>query len=380
MAPVDSVGEKVSGISYPTVNEQGALEFEVMVPGDMETPGCYYEIGEMNGDLFFTTSFGYSDQPRGLAEVLRPFPTQFSLNTTMRRTLFTTVRLETRAEGKFLPVGTSFLFRSTTAQGGTLYIVTNKHIVERWKSLYAVMHRGGSINGPSLGRYVRVDLSTVGTTWSHHDMGVDVSVMPYQPAIDVLKALNRDPFYMFWDESMLPGSYVLDNLDVVETVRFIGYPGGIYDSFTQLPIVRQGITATPLWVDYEGKQAFLIDAPVFSTTLAGSPTGTRSPERAASLPGHVGSLRPSGENGSRQSSVRGSSGSPVFISAKEWIEIDGVKTQRDGATLVGILSHFKYTKVFNGESVSEELKDLGRVFRATTIMQAIRVSAGRPDV
>ena len=41
-----------------------------------------------------------------------------------------------------------------------------------------------------------------------------------------------------------------------------------------------------------------------NTTLAGLPTGARLPERAASLPGHVRSLRPSGENGSRQSSVK----------------------------------------------------------------------------
>jgi len=41
-----------------------------------------------------------------------------------------------------------------------------------------------------------------------------------------------------------------------------------------------------------------------STTLAGWPTGTRLPESAVPLPGHVRSPHPSGENGTRQSSGR----------------------------------------------------------------------------
>ncbi|TFD74495.1 hypothetical protein E3T48_13320 [Cryobacterium fucosi] len=56
----------------------------------------------------------------------------------------------------------------------------------------------------------------------------------------------------------------------VNTVTFIGYPNGLYDSASLLPIVRQGYAATAMNVDYEGKPTFLIDASVFPGS-SGSP-------------------------------------------------------------------------------------------------------------
>jgi hypothetical protein len=50
----------------------------------------------------------------------------------------------------------------------------------------------------------------------------------------------------------------------------IGYPKGFWDRVNNLPVVRKGITATPIYIDYNGKKEFLLDIPIFSGS-SGSP-------------------------------------------------------------------------------------------------------------
>lgn len=53
-------------------------------------------------------------------------------------------------------------------------------------------------------------------------------------------------------------------------VTFIGYPNGLYEFTSLLPIVRQGYAATAMHIDHGGKPTFLIDAFVFPGS-SGSP-------------------------------------------------------------------------------------------------------------
>lgn len=57
---------------------------------------------------------------------------------------------------------------------------------------------------------------------------------------------------------------------VIEDITFIGYPSGLYDERNKISIIRQGITATPIWNNFRGEKAFLIDAGVFPGS-SGSP-------------------------------------------------------------------------------------------------------------
>lgn len=54
----------------------------------------------------------------------------------------------------------------------------------------------------------------------------------------------------------------------------IGYPNGIMDNFNCKPVVRKGITATNLKLDYDGKPVFMIDAACFPSS-SGSPVFLR---------------------------------------------------------------------------------------------------------
>lgn len=59
-------------------------------------------------------------------------------------------------------------------------------------------------------------------------------------------------------------------LTALEDVVVIGYPDGVWDSYNNLPVLRQGVTATHPKIDFEQKPEFLIDAAIY-TGSSGSP-------------------------------------------------------------------------------------------------------------
>jgi V8-like Glu-specific endopeptidase len=77
-------------------------------------------------------------------------------------------------------------------------------------------------------------------------------------------------FYMKTSTNLIPFPSTSDDLDAIERIIFVGYPNGMYDRKNYTPILRQGITATPFHLDYDGLPAFLIDASVFPGS-SGSP-------------------------------------------------------------------------------------------------------------
>lgn len=59
-------------------------------------------------------------------------------------------------------------------------------------------------------------------------------------------------------------------LDAIEEVIMVGYPKGIYDEFNNFPVIRKGITSSPLTLNYNGKKQGLIDIALFPGS-SGSP-------------------------------------------------------------------------------------------------------------
>ena len=59
-------------------------------------------------------------------------------------------------------------------------------------------------------------------------------------------------------------------MSAIEDLTFIGYPNGLYDQINHNPIIRKGITATPIWNNFKGKPDFLIDGGVYPGS-SGSP-------------------------------------------------------------------------------------------------------------
>ena len=72
--------------------------------------------------------------------------------------------------------------------------------------------------------------------------------------------------------TLLPEDF--NSLTSIEDVIMIGYPNGIIDTYNNKPVVRKGITATSLKLDYDGTPDFVIDISCFFGS-SGSPVFLR---------------------------------------------------------------------------------------------------------
>lgn len=184
--------------------------------------------------------------------------------------LFTTVRIEAKLKDDNISVGTGFIFNYNCDEKDYLFLVTNKHVISNSNEgtlLFNLTDR----KIPLLGQRHGIHISNFEEQWTmHKNPDIDIAIMPFAPAYHQLAEKNIYVYFKVIQRSWVPSQEQLDQIDAIEDVIFIGYPNNIYDRANLLPIVRKGITATPISIDFEGKPSFLIDASIFPGS-SGSP-------------------------------------------------------------------------------------------------------------
>lgn len=192
------------------------------------------------------------------------------VKTVIEQLLFVTVRITTLTTDGHAGSGTGFILAEDQPDGGTaLLLVTNKHVVEG-AALVTMHFLAASPDGtPNLGNELQVSAQADAFV-GHPDPDIDITMIGIGGALEQLAVSGRPPFFRSVATSMCATAEELNRFEPIEPVMFIGYPNGLYDSTSFLPIVRQGYAATALNVDYEGKPTFLIDASVFPGS-SGSP-------------------------------------------------------------------------------------------------------------
>jgi hypothetical protein len=265
---------------------------------------------------------------------------------TAEHILFTTLRISTVAAGGARGVGTSFFYSVEKGGKTALFLVTNKHVVKGASSgdlLFTLKNESGQ---PDLERKYALTVTDFESLWrGHPNPDVDVTVAPLVPLFEQLNQKGISPYYRSIGESLVPSGEVLENLDALEECVFVGYPNDIWDSRHNLPVARRGITATHPAVDFKGDPVFLLDASVFP----------------------------------------GSSGSPVLILNRGAFPVSkgGGMTVGTRVVLLGVIASvfFREQKgriesrpiptVADDQLVTQEMLDLGIVFKARTIRETI---------
>ena len=192
------------------------------------------------------------------------------VQTLIEQLLFVTVRITTSTADGRAGSGTGFVLAEDLPDGGAaLLVVTNKHVVEG-AELVTMHFLAGTLDGqPILGQERAI--STPPTQFvGHPDPEIDIAMIGVGGALQELANDGTPAFFRSVATGMCATQQTLEDFEPIEPVTFIGYPNGLYDSVSLLPIVRQGHAATALNVDYEGKPTFLIDASVFPGS-SGSP-------------------------------------------------------------------------------------------------------------
>lgn len=167
--------------------------------------------------------------------------------------------------------GTGFIFSIPSKQNpqeSTPFLVTNYHVVRNAKrGLIEFVEKSG--DNPILGKRIRVEISGDDLV-RFIDEQNDLAAFPIGPILNQLEQSRRGVFFRSIVPDIVPTKDILESLAAIEEITFIGYPSGLYDEHNVIPIVRRGITATPIWNNFQGHPSFLVDAGVFPGS-SGSP-------------------------------------------------------------------------------------------------------------
>lgn len=203
------------------------------------------------------------------------------VNTITKHLLFSTIRIEASNNSfKNCSVGTGFFYMKKHGESTIPFIVTNKHVIGEYDSENLGGFKQGRMfltkakdNKPLLGEKFDININdNFSNRWFYHeDKNVDIAIIPLAPILhEVKKKHNTDLFFRSITEDIIPSKKDLENIDALEEIIFVGYPNGLFDGKNFTPIIRKGITATPIGLDFNGKKIFLIDASVFPGS-SGSP-------------------------------------------------------------------------------------------------------------
>lgn len=200
---------------------------------------------------------------------------EFTPTTIPENLLFSTVKIDIKDSDGNDGSATGFIFNYELEPSKNIsFVITNKHVIE--KSVYGEIKFHEKKIGENvvlLGKSITGEMDNMKDRWvTHPDDQIDIAAMPITKAImDELKKNNKEIFYKSIPNSIIPSKEELKSkVDAIEEVIFIGYPRGIYDTKNLMPIVRKGISATPIAIDFEDKPHFLIDGAVFPGS-SGSP-------------------------------------------------------------------------------------------------------------
>jgi len=185
--------------------------------------------------------------------------------------LFTTVPILVERTDSAQSLATGFIFSLPvpgSADQQTPFLVTNAHVVANAKRAIVVFSEREN-EGPKSGSRLRAEIDFAASA-PFTDSTHDLAIVPIGGLLNQQQEMGRPVFFRSVAPELIPDDETISDLAALEQVTFIGYPSGLYDEHNATPLLRQGITATPAWNNFQGKPAFLIDAGVFPGS-SGSP-------------------------------------------------------------------------------------------------------------
>lgn len=182
--------------------------------------------------------------------------------------LYTTVPIYAHNSDKSLSTGTGFLFSVRESETESIpLLITNYHVLKDAMLGFVELHIGEK--GYPTDKTIRVQFDK--SIIDGNKLGkLDLIAVPLAGTFNDFQNRNIEIFFRTVDQNMVPTKEQEDKLSAIENITFIGYPSGLYDEKNKISIIRQGITATPIWNDFKGEEVFLIDAGVFPGS-SGSP-------------------------------------------------------------------------------------------------------------
>lgn len=190
-----------------------------------------------------------------------------------------TVKIQTvdsvvKRDGKEISYGgysTGFFFLLGTRKGKVPSIITTRTAVQSAQSLNFFFLEADTAGLPLYGKERQVTIARKDLPILFHpERNVDLALIPINPVMDGLARQKIRISYHSLDESLIPSDSVMNRLNVTEDLMMIGHPSGIRPEFNGVPFVKKGVSATPMFLDYDQQKEFLADIPLYDGA-AGAP-------------------------------------------------------------------------------------------------------------
>ena len=187
--------------------------------------------------------------------------------------LFSTVRVQARFADGSWGVGTAFFFDYGDSNGWRTYLVTNKHVVKGAVEARIAFHTASNPELHALtppGKTL-VQFSDFEREWfPHPDPEIDICVMSVDHLKELASGALADIFYRQMGSHGVKDDEEFGRFPAITNVAMIGYPIGLWDENNNLPIIRQGTTATHPAIDFDGRPEVVVDMACFPGS-SGSP-------------------------------------------------------------------------------------------------------------
>lgn len=182
--------------------------------------------------------------------------------------LYQTIRIECCGN-----CGTGFIFGIKVGDNRYIPIIlTNKHVVDNLErnTVDFWLHTKGPDN-TVLQTIVRYNWDC---EWIFHpDEEIDLCCCLFMPMVEEAKRNGIEVFFSTCTEELLADEDELSEMQTVNDILMVGYPNGLYDTHSFLPLIRKGITASHPATDFGGESIGVIDIGCFEGS-SGSPIYT----------------------------------------------------------------------------------------------------------
>ena len=191
-----------------------------------------------------------------------------NINDISTQLIYTTVPIYSQDLAGNISTGTGFIFSIKESDNISIpMLITNYHVLKDAIAGFIELHLGEGGFPTSKSIRVQFDKSII----DNNKLGsLDLIAVPLAGTFKDLQMKHVNLFYRCIDQDLIPNEETFNNFAALEDIIFIGYPRGLYDTANKISLIRQGITATPIWNKFENEEVFLIDAGAFPGS-SGSP-------------------------------------------------------------------------------------------------------------
>ena len=184
------------------------------------------------------------------------------MNTNSRKAYYTTCRIINNTINGETKYGTGFFMNFTLNNGKVIRtILTCKHVIKNYKKITVetCLDNGGGqpVDKTKFPFSYGIGINDYFVI-KHPNENIDLAALVFSYDNRIFVKGPFQPFFLSLDESLYVDGKLQD-ISFIQDVYMIGYPETIYDSVNNKPVVRKGVTASPIQIDFQDEPKFLID-------------------------------------------------------------------------------------------------------------------------